>query len=129
MNDTKEKVKHGLGQMKFEMVNNGVMDLPTSTPALYQFTSEATLSEESFEKELDDYDFVTLDTYTTENENGFYYKTKVLTDHSKDCIVKVWNDEARIFPRGQCLDRYELARILHALEAAFDATLEGVDHD
>lgn len=110
-------------QMEFEVVDNGVIELPTSTPGVLEFDSPAELNPDAFESALDEHDFVALDTFVESSDDGFYYKTKILTDHCKDCVVKVWEHQVCIFPKEELLDTYELSRVIHAIEDAFGAGL------
>lgn len=120
----KEDIDAALEEMSFYMIDNGCMELPVSAPGAFSSSVGGELSPDEFDEELDAHDFVTLDTFTQESDEGFYYKTKVMTDHYKDCVVKVWQNEVRIFPREEILDTYELARIVHAVEDAFGMELE-----
>ena len=119
----RKDIEDGLAQMKFEIADDGAIKLPLSTPATYEFENEATLDEAAFEAAIDDYGFSVFDTIVRENENGFYYKTDLMTDHYKRIVVKVWKETANIYPKEKQTDHYELARIVHAIEDAFDAEL------
>lgn len=121
--------KNALDQMAYEVVDNGALDLPTAVPALFAFTDTAELTPGALEDALDEYGFSTLDTFSTTSDSGFYYKTRVMTDHYKDCVVKVWEDDVRIYPRDKELDTYELSRIIHAVEDAFNAEMENVERE
>lgn len=122
-------IQNALDDMEFEVIDNGALELPTSVPALFSFKTEAELNPDGFEDAIEEYDFTNLDTFTTKNDSGFYYKTKVLTDHYKDCVVKVWAEDVRIFPKDNELDTYELSRIVHAIEDAFGAELVNVPRE
>jgi len=123
MSDTETLVEHGQDQMMFETVDNGVIELPCSTPAVYEFKTEATTSFKTLERALAEHGFTAMDEMCTSNDDGFYFKCDILTDHCKRATLKAWSDECRIFPNGELLDRFELSRILHAIEEAFGSEL------
>jgi len=121
----REKIKAGMDQMGFEMLDNGVMELPSSKPAMYAFVEPATYDAEAFKAEIKDHDFNITGDVTTENDSGeFYYFVEVLTDHYKTVKVKIWPEKVRIFPKENGIDTYEFSRIVHAIEDAFQAELE-----
>jgi hypothetical protein len=38
--------------------------------------------------------------------------------------VKIWQEKANLFPKEELPDTYEVSRIIHAIEDAFEAELE-----
>jgi hypothetical protein len=124
----KDKLTAGMEQMGFKMVDNGVLELPTSTPATYEFTEPASYNPEAFAEAVEEYDFGLVGENTKEKEDGsFYYYVDVVTDHYKKVAVKVWKDSANIYPKEELVDTYEFSRIVHAIEDAFQAQLEHTD--
>jgi len=124
MTDT-DKIKAGLAQMDFEMVDNGVFEMPASTPATYNFTEPATFDPNAFEAEIDDRGFSYIGKHSTEKDDGsFYYTVDVVTDHYKKVAVKVWRDTANLYPKEELVDTYEVSRIVHAIEEGFQSELE-----
>jgi len=120
-----EKIKAGMEQMNFEMVDNGVMKLPTSKPATYTFSGETTYRPDVFADAIDEHEFSLIGVNTKQKNNGvFYYYADVVTDHYKKVAVKVWNNNANLYPKEKTVDTYELSRILHAIENAFKSELE-----
>lgn len=121
----KADIEAGMAQMGFEMVDNGVIEVPTSKPATYAFTGETTYQPAVFEDELDTHGFGLVGVNTKQKDNGdFYYYADVVTDHYKKVAVKVWNDTANLYPKENTVDTYEVSRILHAIEDAFKSELE-----
>ena len=117
-------LESGFEQMKFEMVDNGVVNLPTSHPATYSFQEPVELSKEAFEAQLDSHGFSLIETFVSEKETGeFYFKARVMTDHYKGITVKVWRDSANFYPQGNQLDMYEFSRLVHSVEEAFGSDL------
>lgn len=112
-----------MDQMGFELVDNGVLELPCSTPAVFKFVDEPELNSERFTEAIETNDFSISEELIREKDGEFYFKAKVMTDHYKDCIVKVWTDKARVYPREDDLDTYEFSRIVHAIEDSFGAEL------
>jgi len=114
------KIQSGLDQMDFEMVDNGVLELPTSTPATYEFIEPAKYDPEGFGEAIAEHNFTLMTANTKEREDGeFYYYVDVLTDHYKKVHVRVWANTACVFPKEELPDRYEFARIVKAIEASF----------
>jgi hypothetical protein len=116
----KTDIEAGLDQMGFEMVDNGIMQLPASSPATYNFVGKAEYNPDAFEEALEDKGFSHLTANTDTREDGeFYYYVDVVTDHYKKVKVKVWADSACIFPKEEQPDTFEFARIVRAIEDAF----------
>jgi len=116
-----------MDEMDYEIVDNGVLELPSSIPAAYRFDGEATPDVEALEKQLDEHGFALMHPNSETRDDGdFYCHFEVVTDHYKRVEVKSWNDTLRMFPREELPDTYEFARILHAIEEAFGA---GLEHD
>ena len=124
MTDT-DKIEAGLAQMGYELVDNGHLELPMSTPATYVFTEAATYNPGAFAEAIEEYDFGIVGITTEQNDDGkFYYYADVVTDHYKKVAVKVWRDSANLFPKEDYVDTYEISRIIHAIENAFESDLE-----
>lgn len=120
-----EKIEAGLEQMGFELVDHGVLELPSSTPATYAFTGETTYGPDAFAEALDKHGFSVVGVNTEQKDNGdFYYYADVVTDHYKKIAVKVWRESANLYPKKEHVDTYEVSRILHAIEDAFESELE-----
>lgn len=120
-----DDIQAGLDQMNFEMVDNGVIEIPSSRPASFAFTTEPTLDVDAIEPAFAEYDFGTMDMTHDTRENGdFYCYFDVVTDHYKRLSVKIWREKCRIYPHENRVDTYELTRIVHAIEAALGAELE-----
>lgn len=122
--DQRDRVDAALAQMGFEMVDNGVLELPSSTPATFRFDGQTELDVDAFEDALDERDFGMLSPSTGEKDDGsFYCYADVVTDHYKRVAVKVWNDTAAIYPKEELVDTFEVSRIIHAIEEGFGAEL------
>jgi len=122
---SKTDIESGLTQMNFEIVDNGVLKLPSSKPATYTFVGEPTPDINLLEKELDSHDFGLWSTNCeTKNDGRFYCHFELVTDHYKRVKVKTWNDRVCIFPREELPDRFEFSRIVHTIENAFDSEIE-----
>lgn len=122
---SRDDIQGGLEEMDYEIVDNGVLQIPSSKPAAFAFSGEATPDEESLEHEIDEYDFgLMMNRCETRDDGQFYCHFDVVTDHYKRVKVKTWNDKIRVFPDEQLPDTYEFVRIIHAIEAAFGADLE-----
>jgi len=125
---SKPTIQAGLDQMDFEIVDDGHLKLPASTPARYVFASETELDPEAVELELDDYDFSILTpNHQWDDDGSFYYYVDVVTDHYKKIHVKVWQDRANLYPKEELVDTYEVSRIIHAIENAFGTELVHID--
>lgn len=117
-----------MAQMDYELVDNGVLELPASTPATYEFVEPATYNPDAFEEAVDEYGFGLIDENSTQKDDGsFYYNVDVVTDHYKKVAVKVWRDSANIYPKEELVDTYEFSRIVHSIENAFESELEHND--
>jgi len=117
-------IESGLEQMSYEIVDNGALELPVSTPCAFEFLSDTEPDIDVFKETMKSHDFGLRESQLrTSNDGDFYYKAKVMTDHYKDCVVKVWKDTVRIYPREYQLDTYELSRIVHGIEDAFGSKL------
>jgi len=113
-----------MAQMGFEIVDNGVLELPSATPATYVFTEAPTYRPDGFDAAIQDKAFGVIDVNTKQKESGeFYYYADVVTDHAKKLAVKVWTDSANIYPKEERIDTYEFSRVLHAIEDGFEAEL------
>lgn len=122
---SKADIKGGLEEMDYDIVDNGVLKLPSSKPAAFAWTVEPTPDEEALEHELDEYDFgLMMNRCETREDGQFYCHFDVVTDHYKRVKVKTWNDSIRVFPDDELPDTYELVRIIKAAERAFGAELE-----
>lgn len=122
----KADIQAGMDQMAYELVDNGVLELPSSTPATYEFVEPAEYNPEGFEEALDEHDFSVFTATTEEREDGeFYYYVDVMTDHYKKVHVRVWRETACVYPKEELVDKYEFARIVGAIESAFG----DLDHD
>jgi hypothetical protein len=116
----KAEIEGGLEEMNFTMVDNGIMELPSSKPATYEFVEESEYAPEQFEAEIEDVGFSIFTASTEQREDGaFYYYVDVLTDHAKRVKIRVWNDTVRIYPREEPPDTWEFSRIVQAVETAF----------
>jgi hypothetical protein len=60
-----EYIKAGMAQMDYELVDNGVLELPVATPATYEFQKPATYNPDAFECEIKSYDFGLVSIKTT----------------------------------------------------------------
>jgi len=119
------KINAGMNQMGFEVVEHGRIELPSSTPATYEFTGKTTYQPDAFEDALDEHDFGVVGVNTKQKDNGdFYYYADVVTDHYKKVAVKVWKESANLYPKENSVDTFEFSRILHAIEDAFESNLE-----
>ena len=124
MMDT-EQITAGMDQMDFAIIDNGVLELPSSTPATYTFTSEPTYNPDGFTEAIENKDFGVIDVNTEQKDSGeFYYYADVITDHAKKLHVKVWQNRANVYPKEERIDTYEFSRVVHAIEDAFDSELE-----
>ncbi|AFH22155.1 hypothetical protein OSG_eHP18_00225 [environmental Halophage eHP-18] len=110
--------------MDYEMVDNGVLELPAATPAVFAYKNKPELEFTTLENELSEHDFVTVDSSVRYTDDGeFYFRTKVLTDHMTELIVKGGMGWVRIFPGGDRTDVYEISRVVHAIEAAVNTEI------
>jgi len=123
------KIEAGIQQMDFSMVDNGIVDLPTSTPATYTFKSPAEYDPDGFADEIESHDFGVMGITTEECTIGWYYYADVVTDHCKRVAVKVWPRTANIYPKEDLVDTYEFSRILHSIEDGFNGELEHSTND
>jgi len=113
-------IKAGISQMEFEVVDNGVIKLPCSTPARYNFVGHAVYAPEAFESAVNDEGFTVISSDMEFHDTGeFYYSADLLTDHYKKVKIRVWEHSANIYPRNELPDKYEFTRILKAIETAF----------
>lgn len=86
---TDAKISSGMEQMGFEMLDNGVLELPTSTPATYRFVEKATYNPSAFADEIKEYGFGLVGADFEQQDSGeFYYYVDVVTDHYKKVAVK-----------------------------------------
>ena len=93
-------------------------------------TESATYNPDAFEGAVDEYDFGLVGENTKQKDDGsFYYHVDVVTDHYKRVAVKVWMDSANIYPKEELVDTYEMSRIVHAIEDAFESELEHKEND
>lgn len=123
----KDNIEGALNEMDFSIVDNGVIQVPSSKPAAFTFEEPAELDVEKIEEELDDKDFAMLTPDYNIKENGeFYCYFDVMTDHYKKLSIKIWREDLRIYPHEDPPDKYELSRILHAIE---DALSNNLTHD
>lgn len=129
MTKTRTLVEKGLEQMGYEVVDNGVMNLPCSTPAVYEFATPSELDGDTFEENITAHDFTIYDTFSREQGDQYLYSASVVTDHYKKVNLRTSHESLRVFPDEQPPDRYELSRILHAVEDAFGSDLVWGDAD
>ncbi len=121
---TKDEIKDAMSEMHFEIVDNGVLELPTSKPAVFAVDGDADPDVDALEDELDEHGFGLMEDLTETREDGrFYCHFDVFTDHYKRVRVKTLNDTVRIFPDEETPDTYEFVRIVHAIEDAFGCEL------
>lgn len=127
----KSDIRGGLEEMDFYTTENVAgIDLPVSIPATYEFTSEPRFDAHAFQEEIEDHGFSLMSpTYDLHDNGDFWYYVDVLTNHVKRVKVKVWSGSARIYPNDDIPDTYEFARIVHAIEDAFDAELVHAPED
>jgi hypothetical protein len=127
-----EAIKSGLEQMYWEIVDNGTIKLPSSRPARYEFIEPATYRPDTFEEAVEQHDFTISSTHTElqppEDGDGFYYYTRVTTDHYKTVKLKIWRETCNVYPIEDPPDTYEFSRLLEAVETAF-GELAPVDED
>lgn len=116
----KTDIQSGIGQMDYDVVDNGSIELPVSTPATYEFVEPASYDPDAFESALDEHDFILFTPNTKLREDGeFYYYADLMTDHYKKVQVRIWKDSACVFPKDELPDKFEFARIVQAIETAF----------
>jgi hypothetical protein len=127
-----EAIKAGLEQMTWEIVDNGAIKIPSSRPAHYEFIEPATYRPDTFEEAVELHDFTIRSTYTElqppDDGDGFFYYTRVTTDHYKTVKVRIWRKACNVYPIEDVPDTYEFSRILGAVETAF-GELAPVDED
>jgi len=130
MSDIQSDVEAGLEEMDFEMVDTGVLELPTSKPACFDLIGDTSIDIEALESELDSCGFVSMSPVMDTNDEGdFYCYVDIMTDHYKKIHVKVWNDSVSVFQKENKPDSYELSRILHAIEEAFNGEIQHISCD
>jgi len=112
-----------LNEMQFEIIDNGVLELPSSTPAVLEWETKPEVDIDRFESNLEEHGHAPHSTLKETDGDEFYYKTKILTDHAKDVILKADANTVRLFHKGENVDVYEISRIINSLEKAFDADL------
>ncbi len=121
---TKDEIKDAMSEMDFEVVDNGVLEIPSSKPAVFAVEGDADPDIDALEDELKKRDFGAIQKRSKTREDGrFYCHFHVVTDHYKRVRVKTWNDSVRIFPDDELPDTYEFVRIVHAIEDAFGCEL------
>lgn len=125
----KKHIQAGLDQMDFRVIDNGTLELPSSTPATYKFTEPTTYNPEQFAEQIDGYGFSTVGMTTNTKDSDWYYYTDVLTDHCKTVHVKIWTDKANVYPKEDGIDTWEFSRILSAIEEAFGSELQHTPDD
>jgi len=126
---TETDIESGLNQMDYEVVDNGVIELPSSTPAVFEFEGSSELNVETLESELDEYEFsMFTPTHDTREDGSFYCYVDILTDHYKKIHLRIWREQVCVFPKEEQPDRYELSRLMNAVESAFGAELTHENH-
>jgi hypothetical protein len=113
-----------LEDMDFELLKNGSIEYPSSVPAVLEFQSLPVVNVNKLKKNVEKHAFAIHDIRFKDVECGFHFSAKILTDHAKDVVVKANKDHARIYHEGRRPDVYELSRIIHAVETAFETELE-----
>lgn len=121
----KRDIERGLDAMAYELCEDGPVSVPLSEAAYYEFTGTPTLDAEALAEQIDGYGFTLIDTLAEQRDGGaFYYRTYLLTDHYKKVGIRATRDSVSIYPKESELpDRWELTRIIHSLEAAFNSEL------
>lgn len=115
-----EEIEAGMDEMSYTLVDNGVMELPSSKPAAYSFVEPPLFQPEQLEEALDEHEFGMMTRQAEQREDGrFYCYADVVTDHYKKISVKVWNDSVRIYPGKEPPDTYEFTRIVKSIAATF----------
>jgi hypothetical protein len=118
-------IREAMAEMDFEIVDNGVLELPSSKPATFRVSGEATPDTDALEDSLDEHDFGLMQQVKNSRDDGrFYCHFHVVTDHYKRVRVKTWNDSVRIYPDEELPDTFEFVRIIKAIEDAFGVELE-----
>jgi len=110
-------------EMNFEVVDHGALELPSSTPATFNYEAEPAFSMERVKEELDERAFMVVDPMTEEKEDEFYMSVKILTDHMNEVRAKATAKSFNLFPSSDRLDTYELSRIIHSFESALETEL------
>jgi len=118
-------VTGALEEMNFEIVKvHKNFELPSSKPGSFEFSEPATLDVDAIESQLEDRDFTMFTPdYDTKENGAFYCYFTLMTDHYKKVKVRAWKNDVRVYPQEEPPDRYELSRIVQALESAFGAEL------
>ena len=112
-----DQLEAAINEMGFEMVDNGVMELPVSKPAAFSFEEPAELNIDAIESKMGEHGFTVFDINTEQKDTGeFYAHFHILTDHYKKCSVKMWQGDMRVYPREDGLDTYEFSRIVKGIE-------------
>jgi len=113
-----------INEMDFELLHNGSIEYPSSVPATLEFQSSPVVNVNKLKKNIEQHAFAIHEIRFKDVECGFHFSAKILTDHAKDVVVKANKEQVKIYHEGRCPDVYELSRIIHAVETAFESELK-----
>lgn len=119
-------------QTAFEVIEQGNLELPTSTPAVFEYNDDGDVTDASQARNaIESGDFALIAPHTKNGDDGqFYLSSKVYAAETNEFLhVKMGSSNVRVFPKDEDFSFETLTAIVEQLETALGTTLQFTDQE